>query len=323
MIAEAKAAARKQRVPRWLDSALLALGLGLVVYIVSHYPLVDIARSCAQMWPAVAVTPLIALGWFVTNTNVLYHLLDRRVPWIDLLWIRLVGDSYNALLPLAGLGGEPFKVRQLGFYVDSSTALGALIRDRVVDNAMGFVVSATCIAFGLTRYAVPASVRVPLVGYAVVASLVGVAGFALLLTRVPGRLGGWLAKLIGGAAPEQIDRLPPARLVRVAAWCLASKLLGLLEVGSLLWILGLRADVVTVGFVDAFLNAAGSLSLGIPGGLGVLEGAAVYVLGIIGATGTVGVAFAFARRGRMLAVGLFGVSLHLGQLALRAIERRV
>lgn len=322
MIAAIKAAGRKLRVPRWLDSALLALGLGIVIVIVSHYPLVEIARSCAHMWPAVAVTPFIALGWFVTNTNVLYHLLDRRVPWIDLLWIRLVGDSYNALLPLAGFGGEPFKVRQLALYVDSSTALGALIRDRVLDNAMGFLVSAACIALGLTQYPVAASIRVPLEGYMVFASLVGVAGFALLLTRVPGRLGGWLAKLIGGAAPEQIDRLPPRRLARVAGWCFASKLLGLVEVGSLLWILGLRVDVVTVGLVDGFLNAAGSLSLGIPGGLGVLEGAAVYVLEIVGATGIAGVAFAFARRGRMLAVGLFGVSLHLGQLALRALDRR-
>src|SRR5262249_5707043 len=115
------------RVPRWLDSTLLAVGLGLLVYIVSHYPLGDIARSCATLWPLVALTPLIALGWFATNTNVLHVLLNRRVPWLDLLFIRLVGDSYNALLPLAGFGGEPFKVRQLGHYVDSPTAASALI----------------------------------------------------------------------------------------------------------------------------------------------------------------------------------------------------
>jgi hypothetical protein len=310
------------RVPRWLDWLLLAAGLGVLAYIVSNFPLGDIARSCSTLWPLVAVTPFIAFGWFATNTNVLYVLLNRRVPWLDLFWIRLVGDSYNALLPLAGFGGEPFKVRQLGARVESSAAIGALIRDRVVDNAMGFLVSSASIAAGLTRTVVPASVRVPLIGYAGVVSALGLGGFVLARTRVPGRVGGWLAKLIGGASPEQIEVLSTAQLVRVAAWCLSSRLLGLLEVGTLLWILGLRPDVVTVAFVDGFVNAAGSVSLGIPGGIGVLEGASVYALGVIGAPGSVGVAFAFARRGRMLLVSLFGVSLHLAHLGLRGLARR-
>ena len=54
----------------------------------------------------------------------------------------------------------------------------------------------------------------------------------------------------------------------------------------------------------------------------MFEGTSVFVLGIIGAPGPLAIAFALAGRGRMLVVGLFGVSLHLAALARNAIARR-
>src|SRR5262249_12507113 len=94
------------RGPRWVDKALLRAGLALFGYVISRYPLRQIESAVAGMWPGVALTPLIALSWFAAGTSSLYLLLDRRIRWLRLLWIRLVGDSYNALLPLAGFGGE-------------------------------------------------------------------------------------------------------------------------------------------------------------------------------------------------------------------------
>lgn len=307
------------RVPRWSSPALFIGGLALLVYVVSAYPFEETVRSCARMWPLVALTPAIALAWSTCSASALHILLERRVPWPHLLWIRLVGDSYNALLPLGGFGGEPFKVRQLCANVDPAIVMSALIRDRVVDNAMGFLTSAATIAIGLGRYARSGSLRVALVGYVVIASAIGLVGGALVLTRVPGRAGKWLARLLGHAAPEQIDRLPVGRLLHVAWWYLAARILGMVEIGFLLWILGLGPDLVSVAFVDGFLNAAGYVGFAIPGGYGVLEGASVYVLGALGAPGALAVAFAFARRGRMMAVGLFGVALHLGHLGARAL----
>jgi hypothetical protein len=309
------------RVPRWIDKALLVVGLALFCYVVSRYPLDDIASRFASMWPGIALTPLIALSWFAAGTSSLYLLLDRRVRWLRLLWIRLVGDSYNSLLPLAGFGGEPFKIRQLSYSLDPANVMATLIRDRIVDNSMGFWFSATELAVGLTGYSVDARLHVVLLGYVAVCWLLGIFGIALVRTRLPGRLGGWLARLLGDTSLDKITPLPVVRLVQALACCLVARLLGVLEKITLLWLLGLPHDPVTAMFVDGMLNAVGYVSFFIPQGLGVFELTSTSVFGIIGAPGPLAIAFALAGRGRMLVVGLFGVSLHLAAIVRDAIVR--
>jgi hypothetical protein len=313
---------RGLRVPRWVDKLLLGAGLALFAYVVSRYPLGRIEAAVAAMWPGVALTPLIALSWFAAGSSALYLLLDRRVRWWRVLWIRLVGDSYNSLLPFAGFGGEPFKVRQLSKSLEPADVMATLIRDRVVDNAMGFVFGAAELAVGLTGYGVDARLHVALIGYIAACAVLGAAGIALVRTRLPGRIGGWLARLLGDAAPERITPLPVGRLVRAVACCFAARTLGVLEKLTLLWVLGLPHDLVTAAFVDGMLNAVGYVSFMIPQGLGVFEGTSVFVLGIVGAPGPAAIAFALAGRGRMLVVALFGVSLHLAAIARDAIVRR-
>lgn len=309
------------RIPRWIDKVLLAIGLGLFAYVVSRYPLGDIGAAVASMWPGVALTPLIALSWFACGSSTLYFLLDRRVSWLRVVWIRLVGDSYNSLLPLAGFGGEPFKIRQLSRTLEPAIVIATLIRDRVVDNAMGFLFGATELAIGLTGYSVDAKLHAALIGYIAICGLLGVLGVALVRTRLPSRIGGWLARLLGDTAPDQIQPVSIAQLAKVIACCLAARLLGVLEKVALLWVLGLPHDLVTAMFVDGMLNAVGYVSFMVPQGLGVFEGTSVFVLGIVGAPGPLAIAFALAGRGRMLAVALFGVSLHLAAIVRNAIVR--
>ena len=308
------------RVPRWIDKALLVVGLALFVYVVSRYPLGEIRDKVAGMWPGVALTPLIALSWFSCSTSALYLLLDRRVPWLRLLWIRLVGDSYNSLLPLAGFGGEPFKIRQISRTVESATVMATLIRDRIVDNAMGFLFGAAELAVGLTGYSVDARLHAALLIYVAICAFLGLAGIALVRTRLPGRVGGALAKLLGDAAPDQITPLPLGRLAQVLACCITARMLGVLEKITLLWVLGLPHDIVTAAFIDGVLNAVGYITFFIPQGLGVFEGTSIGVLGIIGARPEAAIAFSLAGRGRMLVVGLFGVSLHLAAIVRDAIR---
>ncbi|HEX7836623.1 MAG TPA: lysylphosphatidylglycerol synthase domain-containing protein [Kofleriaceae bacterium] len=310
------------RIPKWVDKVFVVAGLALLVYVLSRYPIGDIRTAVSTMWPGVLVTPLIALAWFCCGSTPLYLLLDRRVAWRRVLWIRLVGDSYNALLPLAGFGGEPFKIRQLTMSVDPGFVMTTLIRDRIVDNAIGFLVSAASVAIGLTAYTLDGRLTAGLIGYAIVCGVLGILALALGVTRLPGRVGGWMAKVVSAGPPEQIERLSASRLLFASLWCLGARALGLLEGAVLLRLLDLPHDFATILFVDGVLNAAGYIGFMIPAGLGVFEGATVYVLAVIGATGPLAIAFALARRGRMLVVSLFGISLHLGAMVRRTVAPR-
>jgi 2-polyprenyl-3-methyl-5-hydroxy-6-metoxy-1,4-benzoquinol methylase len=302
---------RAIRIPRWVDSLFLVLGLAILVYVISRFPLLDIQQACLRLGPWVLITPAIALGWHACNTTALYVLLGRQVPWRALLWNRLVGDGYNALLPMAGLGGEPFKIRHLGQFVATEQAIAALIRDRVLENGMGWIFTAVCIAVTMARFVLPGTFHTGLVLYVIIAPIVGLVTSALVLTRLPLRAGRVLSKLFGKLPEVDSETLAPRTIVTVAFWLLAGRVFGLLEVGSLLWLLDLGVDPGTVMFLDSALNVSGYLGFAIPMGLGVFEGASVFLFSVLGFAGPLAIAFALARRGRMLLVGLLGVALHL------------
>jgi hypothetical protein len=314
---------KKLVIPRWVDPVMFVVGIGLLVAVIAQYDFAEIVDKVAGMWPLVALTPLIAIAWSFTATTALWLLLDRRVAWPRVWWIRIVGDSYNALLPLAGYGGEPFKIRQLTRDVDGGTVMTTLIRDRLVDNAIGFMYGGTEIALGLAAFVLDPKLEVGLFGYLAACVVLGTFGMVLTITRLPGRLGSWLANIVGGTVPEKIEPLPRARLAQVTLCYLGSRTLGMLEKLVLLWSLGLPHDLVTAFFVDGFCSAAGYVGFMIPQGLGVFEGATAYLIEvIIGGTGAAGVAFALARRGRMLVVGLFGILCHVAAVARNALQRR-
>jgi 2-polyprenyl-3-methyl-5-hydroxy-6-metoxy-1,4-benzoquinol methylase len=289
----------------------LLVGVALLIYVLTRFPFDDVVRACIEVGPLVVVTPFIALGWFACNTSALYVLLDRRVPWRDLLWNRLVGDGYNSLLPLGGIGGEPWKLRHLTEFVEVDHALSAMIRDRVLENAVGLIVTGVAIAGTMAAYPLPIPLETGLLMYASISSGVGVLGLAFVVTRLPGRAARLAGKWLGADTATPPKSLPLRDFLIATAWCLAGRIVGLCEIGALLWILDLGVDPVAILFLDSVLNAVGFISFTIPQGLGVFEGSSVYLFGILGFAGPTAIAFALARRGRMLLIGLVGVSLHL------------
>jgi hypothetical protein len=295
-------------VRRWLVRGWLVLGLALFVYVLTRQPIGEIGAACSAMGPLALVAPAIAALWFATRTTTLDIVLGGSVPWRELFVTRFVGDGYNALLPLAGLGGEPFKLRRLGEYVAFDHALTGLVRDRMIDNAIGFVFSAACIALALPAFAVP--VTGALWTYSLVASFVGAAMFLLVITRAPGRLGAAVGRRVAGTGNEA-PRLPWPAVGRVVGWSLATRILQACETALLLHCVGFGFDPRLVLLVDGALNAAGFLGFMFPQGLGMVEGTAVVMLGALGATPAAATAFALTRRGRVVVVSLCGVLVHL------------
>lgn len=299
------------KIPRWVDRVALLAGLALLVYVLTRFPFESVIDACIQVGPLVVVTPVIALGWFACNTSALRVLLGRRVPWRDLFWNRLIGDGYNSLLPLAGIGGEPWKLRHLTEFVSTDDALAAMIRDRVLENAVGLIVTGAAIGVTMSAYTLPTALHTALIAYAAISGVVGVLGMVFVVSKLPGRAGKLAGKWLGGTGSAPPTPLPVRDFVIATLWCIGGRLVGFLEIGTLLWILDLGIDPIAVLFLDSVLNAAGFISFAIPQGLGVFEGTSVYLFGVLGFPGALAIAFALARRGRMLLVALLGVALHM------------
>ena len=294
----------------WVRRGFLLIGVGLCAYMVSRFPLSQIGDACLQLGPWVFLTPMIAMGWFAANSTALFHLLERRVPWPALFWNRLVGEGYNSLLPAAGIGGEPLKLRLLTRYVETHRAVVALINDRLIDNALAFAYSGGTVAVGALTIHMTATVETSMITYAAAGIGISVVFVVVMVTSASSRLGGKIAKLLGA---EQLghERMRPSVLVYAAFWTGMGKLIGLLEIALLFHLLGLSFTIGDVFFTAGALSAAGFIGGAIPQGLGVAEAATVGIFALLHFPGPAAVAFALARRGRTLLVSVLGVTLHL------------
>jgi len=293
---------------RWLDRLFLAVGLGLMVWVVARQPLGALAQACAKLGPGVAVTLVVALGWHSCYAAAQRILYAGRIRWRTLLWARLAAEGYNSLF--VGVGGEPFRIRYLSRFVPSGEVAATVIRDRVLDPSIGYVFSAAFLIVGSARFALPAALRGSLLVYAGVTSILGLAGMLLVLTPLPGRIGGAILRALGRPPTESPQPLPLGTLLRLLPWYVGGKVLGLVEIAVLLWILGLDHSVARVGFIDGALNAAGTLAFPLPQAVGVYEGTSLYLFELFGFPGPAGVAFGLVRRARMLVISFTGVALH-------------
>jgi len=292
----------------WLVRAWLVIGLALFVYVLTRTPFAEIETSIAAMGPLVIVSPLIAALWFATRTSALGVVLGGGVPWRELYALRWIGDGYNGILPLAGVGGEPFKLRILDRYLTTEAALTGLVRDRLIDNGLGFIASAGFATLGITLLGDPPGHEGLLI-YAAIAAPVGIALLALMTTRAPGKLGVFAARLAAGTHTEPVP-LPRRTLVRALGWFALTRALQASETTLLLHLVGLPTDLGTILFVDGVLNAAGFVGFVMPQGLGVVESAAVFALTGLGATLPVATAFALVRRSRVVTCGVVALILH-------------
>ena len=308
---------------RSLPAISLACGLLLLVWVMRAFPISDVIRAVLRLGPGIFLTVAAALSWHACNTFAFRALLGDAFSFFALFYNRLVGDAYNNLLPLAGLGGEPFKLRHLTTRVPVPEATLALIRDRVIESTFGVAFSCVGIVAILLGATFPTALPVLLRGalWMIAAVFAVITGVAILAVRssLPAKLGGRLTAPFGAGTPP-LHGMSARQLLRVVCWHLPARMLGWAEVAILLHLLRVPMSLPTVVLVDNFLHVAGFIGFAIPQGLGVQEGASVYILGVFGQSGPEAIAFSLARRGRGLLVSVLGIALHLASLPRRASQ---
>ena len=248
------------------------------------------------LFPFVVAASFTAYAW---RWKVLLAGLDARPRLAALVGYRAAGQSLSSLIPSGKLGGEPLRTLLLARGgVGGAPAIAAVAVDRT-----------------LLRRGVPA-----LEGAHVTVSL-GAAALALGVTVTVGRLrrGAGLVTALArssgltrlaivrqqmdvlGAAEEEAARLiaQPRRIARAFALGLLANLLVLAEYALLLAAFGLPSGPVAV--VAAVFATGAAHSLPVPAAVGALEGAELWLFGMLGHPPAVGLAVGLAVRLREVA----------------------
>lgn len=245
-----------------------------------------------------------------------------------------IGDSVNALLPVAQIGGEAARARVL--------ALSGVPGAQSTAAAVGVLTAGlfTLVPFGLAGalglallVARPEDAVAPLIGTGVFAGLL--VGFVWAQRRgLFARLGALGPKLAGGrfgALAEGGKATDAAladfyrdrrRLLSCCAWRLGGWLLGVAQVWLTFAVLGVEAGAATAFVLESLGQIAKAAGFAIPGGLGVQEGGLLGVGALLGLASDLVLGVALTKRLRDLALGLPGLLAYKWLEARRARSDR-
>ena len=248
------------------------------------------------------------------------------VGWLVRLYaVRLVGEAFNAITPLAGMGGEPLKAvilkdRFAVPYQESGPSL-LVLKTITLLSLLGFL----AVGFGLilndSRFSE---------GYRLTAGVglgtfvAGVTAFFLvqrftLTSRLARRVGQWRIGTALQAAMHHIDafdqqlvgfyRDAKVRFAAAAGLTFVNWLVGALGTMVTMRYLGWRIDFADSWIIESFAQLVRAGTFFIPASIGAQEGAMVLVCAIVTGDATVGLAAALVRRARELIWIVAGILL--------------
>ncbi|MSO70560.1 MAG: flippase-like domain-containing protein [Alphaproteobacteria bacterium] len=316
-----------------------ALGAALLAVIIA-------ATDLGRLWQALGL-----VGWgvlLIVAARLVVHVIDAlswhvllepstRPVFGRLVWMWVVGDAINALLPVAQVGGELARARLLtragvaGPVAAASLVVGITLSvlTLILFAGLGAILllgstgkqgamTALGVVFGMTA----------LGGLLAGFYLAQRRGLFLKLAQMVKRIAGgreWLALAGGGAALDSaVNALyrRPRAVLHCGVWRFVGWVAGALEIWVALGLLGQTPLVTDALVIESLGQAVKSFGFAIPGSLGVQEGGILLMGTAVGLTAEVAIAIALLRRLRDVILGVPVLMLWQWQEAARLARAR-
>ncbi len=264
-----------------------------------------------------------SLTWLLTLTSIPLSVKGLYRTWK----VRLVGESFNAVMPLAGMGGEPVKAALLKsrYGVGYGEATASIILARTINLIALMLFLVIGFAFMLGSPALPASYKA-MVGAGLVVLVFGTfVVFALQRLRITSLAGSWFRQW---RLAKRVERILhhifelDARLVRfytahrerfawAILWAFANWVLGAVEIYYAMYFLGHPVSFVDAWIIEAVAQLVRAGTFFIPASIGAQEGAFMLVCAAMTGSLALGVAVAVVRRIREIVWIVWGIGLGL------------
>lgn len=322
---------------RYVKLIFLVIGIGLLVWVLRQATLDDIWRQVrsVSVLGMLGVFLIYALyfGADVVSWQVTIDSVEMSGRWAARLFVvRMIGEAYNNITPMASMGGEPVKAWLL------KTNYGIPLRD----SGASLILAKTASMFSLVIF-VGIAVFIALLHDQLNATHKMMAGVGLawlvfnvivfflmqhlkLSTFTATRLGRTkagrrLGRLVAGMQDidEQFARFyrdHRKRLWLSMSYAMANWLFGVAELYLILSLIGRPVSWLDAWAIEAAVQLVRTAAFFIPAGLGAQEGALMLACGAIAGSPTSGIAAAMVRRFRELVwIGLsllLAWALHVG-----------
>ncbi|GAB4252828.1 MAG: hypothetical protein Kow0027_17740 [Saprospiraceae bacterium] len=293
------------------------LGVVILTLLIMKMDVGVVTQSLSAVGNQVFLVFSIAILWILANTMCIRTLVRGKVPFHDLLYNQMVGDAYGNIIPAAGLGGEPFKIKHLTNWLDWQTASRAVVTDRFIHAITGMLFSSVMVSLTLIFVPVDAVYRVPLTVLAIVFGVAAIGIIALALTSAPSKIAGFFLKKLQIVEDFRNEPTPPGRFFLAFLFKFTGRVFNLLEIYAIFYLLGFHPSVIELVAVAGLIAASATLFVIIPQGIGVNEAGISTALDFLGYSTSLGLTFGLIRRARMIFWALFGIGMHLAVTMVR------
>ena len=309
------------KTPGWIWKALfVVVGFGLLWAVFAGVEITEVWRNASAVgWGMIGVLGLYLVTFAIDSVSWLLALVSAPT---NLRWawrafaVRMVGETYNNIIPAASMGGEPIKAMLLKrhYAVRYRDSTASLILAKTI-NMVGLCLF-LIIGFVLmieTDKLSSAYKHTAGVGLAVML-ISTVLFFSIQRLRIGSVAGGWLGRR---TVSEQTSRIVNqirhmdetlvrfytvhrARLFGALALAFINWMLGIVEIYYVLWLLDAPISWSEAWIIEAVVQMVRSGTFFIPLSIGAQEGVFLIVAGVITGLPAVGLSVGLVRRFREL-----------------------
>ena len=304
------------KVLRWV---FLGIGIAILILVLTEIDLVWLFTQLKYFgWQSFSIVLGIYLVAFWLDA-VSWTLAIEDIP-ISWIWTwrtfaaRIAGEAYNALIPAAGMGGEPTKayILKRRFGIDFKASGASLVIAKTVNMIalIAFLIGGFLLIQTMNTF--PENLQT-MAGLGLTLFVVGTTALFLFQKfRWTSRLAHHLAKkndqlwvhraLINLAEVDRIfvkfyqDR--STRFSCALALAFANWLLGMVEIYVVMLFLGHPVDWSVAWIIEAATQMVRTAAFFIPAAIGVQEGTFLIICGLLTGSPGIGVAAALIRRAR-------------------------
>ncbi len=285
------------------------VGLGIIAALLFYVPLNMVTDSLALIGNKVFLVFSVAILWIVTNSLCTRTLVQGKVPFIDLLYNHITGEAYNTILPLASMGGEPYRIQHLTTWLDLHTASRTVVVDRLIRAITGILFAATCLTITLFLVKLSSATYITILSLAIFHFVSGFAIIWVSLSQAPSKMVNVVLKKLKMVADYRNEPIPPARFFEAMGFKFISRIFSLVEMYVIFSLLGYEPAMGDVITIAGFIAVSASVFF-MPAGLGVNELGIATALTILGYPAALIISFSIVRRASVIFWAILGVALH-------------
>ncbi|HSA94720.1 MAG TPA: lysylphosphatidylglycerol synthase domain-containing protein, partial [Acidobacteriota bacterium] len=336
------------RLPRavgsrsWKTARILTsiAGVLLLAYLLLRIGTANVMVQLARFGPWFAAVIGLAFGWLFLQSWAWYLVQSSRfrpIPLMPLFRAKIISDSLNALLPSANLGGDAARAFLVRRYAPLTESIPGILVDKTIEFSMGILFLAAGFLLSLLFVELPRWMDV-VAAVCLVGAALGMGLFVIFQMR--GAL--WALRRLARIIPaigrfadkkeeniRSLDRnlrlayvRPNLKTVLAAVLHFLARALGAAEVFVIMRVLGTPVNFIQSFFITAGVSIINTAFFMVPGSLGVMESAQVFILRSLGFSATLGLSIGVIRRIRKLATIAVGLALFaLGRHDRRPIKR--